>query len=89
MQWKDDVLEEVDLELDILRFTDGTVQVRDQDTFTQVQRAWPMPSDVVVQAESTCAQLRTLVEGGIEPFGAVGSEWLARFLAHGPSPRFR
>ena len=33
VRWTDDVLEEVDLELDVLRFADGSVQIRDQEEF--------------------------------------------------------
>ena len=80
VQWVDDVLEEVDLELDILRNADGRVYVRDQDKFGQVGAAWAMPDDIVAQAEATCEQMRRWVERGDEPFGEVGRAWLARFL---------
>lgn len=89
VQWNDEVLEEGDLELDILRFADGTMQVRDHDVFAQVRQTWAMPADVATQAETTCRQVQTLVARASEPFGTVGSEWLARFLAHPHSPRFR
>lgn len=81
VRWVDDVVEEVDLELDILRSADGVVSVRDQDTFAQVRAQWDMPSEIAGQAETTCAQIRTQVERGVEPFGTVGPAWLARFLA--------
>lgn len=81
VRWIDGVLEEVDLELDILRSADGYVSVRDQDTFEQVRAQWGMPDEIAVQAETTCARIRTLVERGAEPFGTVGQAWLACFLA--------
>lgn len=81
VQWIDDVLEEVDLELDILRFTNGSVHVRDQDKFDQVRTTWAMPAEMVAQAVATCDQVRGLVEQGAEPFGSVGRMWLTRFLA--------
>lgn len=81
VQWAGNVLEEIDLELDILRFADGSVQVRDQDVFDQVRTTWAIPGEIVRQAETTCAQIRDLVERGAEPFGEVGHAWLARFLA--------
>ena len=81
VRWIDDVLEEVDLELDILRSADGTVSVRDEDAFEQVRMQWDMPDEIVVRAETTCARVRSLVEHGAEPFGTVGQAWLARFLA--------
>ncbi len=80
VRWVDDVLEEVDLELDILRSAGGSVHVRDRDEFERVREAWAMPSDVVSQVEATCERVRALVERGAEPFGDVGRAWLDRFM---------
>lgn len=87
VHWTDNILEEIDLELDILRLADGIVHVRDQDEFARVRAEWGMPTDIATEAESTCAKLRTLVEQGTEPFGIVGQRWLARFLAETDPPR--
>lgn len=80
VSWSGNVLEEVDLELDILRSGDGRVYVRDRDEFERVRERWAMPNDISAQAEDTCARVRTLVEQEVEPFGAVGRAWLSRFL---------
>ena len=79
--WSADVLEEVDLELDVLRAVDGRVWVRDQHEFDQVRKAWSMPDVIAAQAEATCQQVRTLVEQCAEPFGTLGRTWLSRFIA--------
>lgn len=81
VRWLDGALEEVDLELDILRFSDGRVRVRDQEEFDHVAQMWDMPYDVRVMAEKTCDRIRVLVERSAEPFGDVGGAWLSRFLA--------
>ncbi len=81
VRWIDGVLEEVDLELDILRSSDGSVHVRDREEFERVREAWAMPDDIATQAEATFEQIRALVEQGAEPFGTVGRGWLSRFLA--------
>lgn len=81
VRWVDDVLEEVDLELDIVRSVNGSVCVRDRDEFDRVREAWPMPENVAAQAEATCGRIRELVESSAEPFGHVGRAWLSRFLA--------
>jgi hypothetical protein len=81
VRWIDDVLEEVDLELDILRSADGSVHVRDQDEFERVRVAYAMPNAIAAQAEAACQRIRRLVEQGAEPFGSVGRGWLAHFLA--------
>jgi|GEM_PF-1527063 len=80
VRWVDGAVEEVDLELDVLRFADGSVQVRDREEFDRVREAWPMPTELIVQAEETCERIRGLVEMGIEPFGKVGRMWLSHFL---------
>ena len=87
VRWVEGALEEVDLELDILRAADGSVRVRDREEFDRVRVAWAMPGDVVARAEATCARVRALVERGAEPFGAVGRTWLSRFLAEGGAAR--
>ncbi len=80
VNWVGNVLEEVDLELDILRTVDGTVHVRDQDAFARV-RSQGMSIDVALQAQATCESLHIQVAQRTEPFGDVGPFWLSRFLA--------
>jgi uncharacterized protein len=82
VSWMDDVLEEIDLELDILRAADGEVWVRDQERFEHVRTAWNMPDAIAVQAKATCEHVRSLVEQGIEPFESVGISWLSRFITN-------
>lgn len=81
VHWGEGVLEEVDLELDILRGADGSVRVRDQEAFSHVREVWAMPGDIAAQAEETCERVRAWVERGVEPFGVIGHVWLSRFLA--------
>ena len=87
VRWIDDVLEEVDLELDILRSSGGSVHLRDREEFDRVREAWAMPDDIAAQAETTCEQIRALVEQGAEPFGTVGRAWLSLFLAEAGTTR--
>ena len=81
VEWDGDVLEEVDLELDVMRATDGRVWVKDREEFERVRAAWPMPEEVVARAQEACEWARGVVERREEPFGAVGAGWLARFVA--------
>lgn len=80
VRWMDDAVEEIDLELDVLRGKDGRVWERDRDVFEQVRARWGMPAEIVAQAEATCAHVRAMLERGDEPFGVIGHGWLARFL---------
>jgi hypothetical protein len=79
--WDGDVLEEVDLELDVQRFLDGRVELRDEDELARVRARWAMPADVVASALETAAQVLYLVRTRAEPFDTVGHAWLDRFLA--------
>lgn len=81
--WKGDVLEEIDLEIDVLRGGDGVVEVRDRDVFDRVRESWPMPIDVVQEALETCQRIRAMVERREEPFQDVGPAWLARLTLGG------
>jgi hypothetical protein len=82
VRWTDHALEEVDLELDILRSAVGAVHVRDREEFDRVRAEWSMPADLVAQALDTCERRRELVQRGAEPFGNVGRAWLDGFLVH-------
>jgi hypothetical protein len=86
VEWMGDALEEVDLELDILRFVDGSVRVRDQEEFNRVMEQWAMPDDVASRAKETCERVRELIELGTEPFGNVGRGWLSLFLTEAEAP---
>jgi uncharacterized protein len=76
----DGVIEEVDLELDVLRTADGRVCVRDQDIFDQMRSDGTLPDDVAAKAQATCEEIRLRVESGSEPFGKVGETWLSQFV---------
>lgn len=78
--WGDGTLDEVDLELDILRVTNGNVYIRDQDEFERVQQEWAMPLALAAQAKVTCAEIYDQVRHDVEPFHSVGHRWLASFL---------
>jgi uncharacterized protein len=79
VQWVDNAVEEVDLELDILRTADGLVYGRDEEAFNEIRDS--MPPDIVAQAEKTFAQIHRQIEQKIEPFGEAGFAWLRRFLS--------
>ena len=81
VSWTEGVLDEIDLELDILRSANGEVWMRDQDKFEHVRTTWNMPNDIAGQAQATFEHVRLMVEQAVEPFGSVGYSWLSRFLS--------
>jgi hypothetical protein len=86
VRWLDDVLEEVDIELDLLRSIDGSVQVRDRDEFDRVRAEWVMPDNIANEALATSERLGELIARAAEPFGGVGLSWLRRFVANANWP---
>ncbi len=85
-RWDGDRLEETDLELDVLRASDGRVRVRDEEAFARVRFArvrmeWGLPDPIAARALATCADIQARLAAHAEPFGMVGPAWLARFLA--------
>ena len=80
-RWDSDRLEETDLELDVLRASDGRVRVRDEEAFARVRVEWGLPDPIAARALATCADIQARLAAHAEPFGMVGPAWLARFLA--------
>jgi uncharacterized protein len=80
VSWCGDVVEEVDLELDVLRSAEGNVWVRDQEAFDQLRSERALPGDIAAKAVKTCEEIRLRVEAREEPFGKIGEAWLSRFV---------
>ena len=68
----------VDLDLDVVRRTDGTVYVDDEDEFAEHRVTFGYPPDVVELAEESCRWVLGHVRAGTGPFGAVGEAWMDR-----------
>ena len=74
--WDGDTVRMVDLDLDVVRRSDGSVEVDDEDEFEEHKVAFDYPQHVVDRARTEAAQLVLAVEQGTEPFGTVGERWL-------------
>jgi hypothetical protein len=66
----------VDLDLDVVRFNDGTVIVEDEDEFLEHQVTLGYEDYWIDKARATAAKVHLAVEAGEEPFGRVADEWL-------------
>ena len=75
-----DVVEAVDLDLDVVRLRDGTVELLDEDEFEEHQRLYAYPAEEIAQAEATAADLITMITERREPFDRVGEAWLSAFM---------
>ncbi len=68
----------VDLDLDVVRYLDGRVEVLDEDEFAEHQVQLAYPAELIRQARQTCDWLVGAVSSRAEPFGQAGTGWLAR-----------
>jgi protein associated with RNAse G/E len=78
--WTPEGVTAVDLDLDVVRWRGGPVQVLDEDEFDQHREALAYPADVVEGARETAAWLAEAIRSRTEPFGNTGPSWLARLV---------
>ncbi|MGH3647218.1 MAG: DUF402 domain-containing protein [Micromonosporaceae bacterium] len=74
--WSDGEVTMVDLDLDVRRRRDGTVQVLDEDEFAEHQLRYGYPDDVIARAEHTTLWLERALSGDTEPFASAYHRWL-------------
>ncbi len=80
--WQGDIATSIDLDLDVVRGSNGLVIVDDEDEFAEHQVAFGYPAEVIASAEAACAELVDLIRSGTPPFDAATSaSWLERLLA--------
>jgi hypothetical protein len=72
-------VEAVDLDLDVIRLRDGTVEVWDEDEFAEHQVRYGYPAEVIERAQASCDDLVARLTAGQEPFVEVAAAWLRRF----------
>lgn len=73
----DGLVTAVDLDLDVIRRRDGSVELLDVDEFEEHRRTLRYPPAVVEAAEQTASWLVAQVTARAAPFDGTGSEWLA------------
>ncbi len=76
-----DTVTAVDLDLDVVRYVGGRVEVLDEDEFAEHQVQLAYPAELISQARKTCDWLVEAVSSRTEPFGRAGASWLARAQA--------
>ena len=82
--WSDDTMTCVDLDLDVVRRTDGSVFLDDEDEFEEHQRTLAYPSEVVANARASASAILSAVEADEIPFNrAVAARWIAKLRPGG------
>ncbi|AKU18863.1 hypothetical protein VV02_12175 [Luteipulveratus mongoliensis] len=74
----------VDMDLDVIRRTNGEVFVDDEDEFAEHQVRYGYPADVIAQSEADCARVLKMVQTRAEPFGEVCGRWLETYGSRTP-----
>ncbi len=80
--WDGATVRMVDLDLDVIRRHDGSVEIDDEDEFEEHRVVFGYPDHVVDKARTETARLAIAVERREEPFGLVGERWLEVGRAH-------
>ncbi len=69
----------VDLDLDVIRRRDGTVELLDIDEFEAHQIELSYPDHLIAHAERVASEVLAAVRTSAEPFGgAAAQEWMTR-----------
>lgn len=79
--WRTDTLTCVDLDLDVIRFRDGRVEVVDREEFDLHKERYGYPADLIDSAETAASAVFDLVVRYVTPFDGVAAQlWLERAL---------
>jgi hypothetical protein len=78
-EWPEpNVMRTIDLDLDVVRFHDGRMELQDEDEFEERRVRLGYPDDVVERARATARSLLRAIESHEEPFDTVGRSWLSK-----------
>lgn len=78
---RDDRVEMIDLDLDVVRYQDGTVEVLDEDEFEDHRHALGYPDWMIERALGVTADVKTALEQSREPFGEGALAWMAKLVS--------
>jgi uncharacterized protein len=73
--WTDSAVSMVDLDLDVLRHRDGTVELLDEDEFEDHQQRFAYPDELTILARTSAQELMRRVSEPDEPFRSVWRAW--------------
>jgi uncharacterized protein len=76
--WDGNRVMALDLDLDVVRYHDGRVEVLDEDELELHRRLYGYSAEMVADATSQAARLRGLLAARVEPFGDSALTWLER-----------
>ncbi len=74
--WDGPTLRAVDLDLDVVRETEGRIDVDDEDEFAEHRGTLGYPAEVAAAAERSCERVRAAIEAGHPPYDGSHRPWL-------------
>ena len=80
-RWNGSKVTMVDIDLDLVRWNDGRVEVLDEEEFADHQVAYGYPERLIATARATTARIALALEARHEPFGEIGEAWMARAVS--------
>lgn len=79
-----DRFEAIDVDLDVVRLVDGTVDVLDEDEFEEHRVSLGYPDWLIDQARTTTADVVVAIESGRPPFDGSHLPWFDRLAGLSP-----
>lgn len=76
-EWDGSRLTQIDLDLDVIRLLDGTVEVIDEDEFEANRIALGYPAELVEAARAAAKRAVQLMRQEAEPFRNASDRWFA------------
>jgi protein associated with RNAse G/E len=81
-RWEGDRITHIDLDLDVIRFRDGRVEIVDRDEFEANLTAYGYPDEIIEGARDAAHQLLDLICRNASPFdGSATDEWIRKARA--------
>lgn len=76
--WRGNTVTMVDVDLDVMRWSDGRVEIVDEDEFMTHQSEMDYPPRLIDTARATTARIALALENRHEPFGDIGDAWMQK-----------
>lgn len=80
-EWDGDVLRSIDLDLDVVKRWDGTLEIVDQDEFEEHQLAYGYPPEIITLAEESAERVYAAMSAGQAPYDGTAERWFAVLAA--------
>ncbi|MGA9595793.1 MAG: DUF402 domain-containing protein [Acidimicrobiia bacterium] len=77
-EWNNATVRQVDLDLDVVRKVDGSVEVLDEDEFAEHQVKYEYPTALVTSAHASAERASVMLTEREEPFGVAVRRWMRR-----------